>query len=203
MNLEHYTQKSREAVDRAQRIAREHGHQELRPEHLLAALLAEEGGTVQAVLAKLGVARPALVAHAEEALRALPRVQGGTLWLGEALRSVFERAEAESERLKDEFTSVEHLLFALADAAHPGGAQRALARAGVTQEALFKAVPVALRRSSNGLSFKLTDASQRKVDRLMEQCRDKHGSAHYRKGVLPDKTASIGVFYTTHTEPLT
>lgn len=73
----------------------------------------------------------------------------------------------------------------------------------VYQEALFKAVPVALRRSSNGLSFKLTDASQRKVDRLMEQCRDKHGSAHYRKGVLPDKTASIGVFYTTHTEPLT
>ena len=84
-----------------------------------------------------------------------------------------------------------------------GGAITDPAQILVYQEALFKAVPVALRRSSNGLSFKLTDASQRKVDRLMEQCRDKHGSAHYRKGVLPDKTASIGVFYTTHTEPLT
>ncbi len=140
MNFERFTQKSREAVDRAQRLAREHAHQELRPEHLLAALAAEEGGTVQAVLQKLGVRPADLAAHAAEALRALPRVQGGSPWLGEALRSVFERAEAEAERLQDEFTSVEHLLFALADAAHPGGAQRALARAGVTQEALLRAL---------------------------------------------------------------
>jgi len=140
MNFERFTQRSREAVDRAQRLAREHAHQELRPEHLLAALAAEEGGTVQAVLQKLGVRPADLAAHAAEALRALPRVQGGSPWLGEALRSVFERAEAEAERLQDDFVSVEHLLFALADAAHPGGAQRALARAGVTQEALLRAL---------------------------------------------------------------
>ena len=140
MDIERYTQRSREAVDRAQRVAREHGHQELRPEHLLVALLAEEGGTVQAVLQKLGVQQATIGAHADEALRALPRVQGGTLWLGDSLRSVLDRAETEAARLKDDFVSVEHLLFALADAAHPGGAQRALARAGITQEALLKAL---------------------------------------------------------------
>ncbi len=140
MNFDRYTQKSREAVERAQRSARELGHQELRPEHLLAALLAEEGGTVQAVLNKLGVRTATLGAYADEALQALPRVQGGSPWLGDALRSVFERAEAESGRLKDDFVSTEHLLFALADGAHPGGAQRALARAGVTQEALLQAL---------------------------------------------------------------
>jgi hypothetical protein len=76
------------------------------------------------------------------------------------------------------------------------------AQVGIYAEELYKAVPVALRRSSNGLSLKITDASQRKVDRLLAACRDKHGSAHYRKGVLPDVTASIGVFYTTTLEPL-
>lgn len=64
MNFERFTQRSREAVDRAQRLAREHAHQELRPEHLLAALAAEEGGTVQAVLQKLGVRPADLAAHA-------------------------------------------------------------------------------------------------------------------------------------------
>ena len=140
MNAERLTQKSREALDRAQKVAREHGHQELKPEHLLAGLLGEEAGTVRAVFQKLGVQPASIAAFSDEALRALPRVQGGAPWLGEALRSVLERAEAEAERLKDEFVSVEHLLFALADDAHPGGAQRALARAGITQEALLKAL---------------------------------------------------------------
>jgi len=140
VNAERYTQKSKEALDRAQKVARDLGHQELKPEHLLAGLLAEEGGTILAVLQKLGVQPATVSAYADEALKALPRVQGGSLWLGDALRSVLERAEAEAERLKDEFVSVEHLLFALADAAHPGGAQRALARAGITQEALLRAL---------------------------------------------------------------
>ena len=73
---------------------------------------------------------------------------------------------------------------------------------GIYEEALFKAVVVTLRRSSNGLSLKITDASQRKVDRLVAACEEKHGSAHIRKGVLPDAVASIGVYYTVNTVPL-
>jgi ATP-dependent Clp protease ATP-binding subunit ClpB len=140
MDLERYTVKSREALERAQRIARDRSHQELRPEHLLAALLDERGGTIAAVLQKLGVDVAALARASESALASLSRVQGGTAYLGQDLRGVLERAEAHAERLKDEFVSVEHLLVSLADPAHANAAQRALAGAGVTLEALLKAL---------------------------------------------------------------
>ena len=96
MDPNRYTVKSREAIDRTQRIARERSHQELRPEHLLAALLQESEGTVSGVLQKLGVSARELSTAVDEALGALPRVQGGgsSLYLGEALRETFERAEA-------------------------------------------------------------------------------------------------------------
>ncbi|MBI5171106.1 MAG: AAA family ATPase [Candidatus Eisenbacteria bacterium] len=140
MNIERFTVKSREAIDRAQRIARERAHQELQPEHLLAALLQEEAGTTQAVLAKLGVQPATLESANDAALSRLPRVQGGQAYLGEALRGVLERAEGQAEKLKDDFVSVEHLLLAMADGAHANGAQRVLARAGVTEESLLKAL---------------------------------------------------------------
>jgi len=138
MDLERFTVRSREALERAQRIARDRSHQELRPEHLLASLLADDGGTVSAVFQKLGVNPSTLSSASEAALMKLPRVQGGTFFLGNELRSVLERAEAHAGRLKDEFVSVEHLLMALADAEHPHAAQRVLAQAGVTRDSLLQ-----------------------------------------------------------------
>ncbi len=73
---------------------------------------------------------------------------------------------------------------------------------GVYTEALFKAVRVSLRRAG-GMSLKLTDASQRKVDALLAACEAKHGTASIQRDVLPDAPASIGVFYVTSLEPLT
>jgi ATP-dependent Clp protease ATP-binding subunit ClpB len=140
MNIERFTIRSREALERAQRVARDRSHQELRPEHLLAALLAEEGGTITGVLQKLGVSPPTLARASDAALASLPRVQGGSFFLGQELRSVLDRAESQAERLKDEFVSVEHLLLALADADHPNAAQRALALAGVSGDALLQAL---------------------------------------------------------------
>ena len=79
MDLERYTVKSREALDRAQRIARDRSHQELRPEHLLAALLEDRAGTAHAVLQKLGVDAAALVRANDAGLASLPRVALGSL----------------------------------------------------------------------------------------------------------------------------
>src|SRR6266568_3731577 len=140
MQLDRYTVKSQEALERAQRTAREGGHPELLPEHLLAALLAEPEGTVASVLQKLGVSRDKLIAATSQALSRLPRVQGGTLALSDALRTVLETAEAEAARLKDEYVSVEHLLLALAAPRGSDPASRLLAEAGVTAEALLKAL---------------------------------------------------------------
>jgi ATP-dependent Clp protease ATP-binding subunit ClpB len=140
VDLDRYTVKSREALERLQRVARDASHQELRPEHLLAALLAERDGTVAAVLQKLGVSAATLGQAVEHALESLPRVQGGQAYLGADLKSVLDRAEQQASQMKDEFVSVEHLLMALADPAHASSAQKALARAGVTPDALLKAL---------------------------------------------------------------
>src|SRR5258706_911245 len=140
MRLDRFTVKSQEARERAQRLAREHGHQELAPEHLLAALLSEPEGTIAAVLEKLGVPRTTLATEGEAALGRLPRVTGGSMYMSEALRDVLERAESEAQRLKDEFVSVEHLLLSLADARSQNEASRLLVRAGVTAEALLKSL---------------------------------------------------------------
>ncbi len=140
MRLDRYTVKSQEAIEHAQRLARDHGHQELAPIHLLAALLEEKEGTVAAVLQKLGVPRDRMALDAEEALRTLPRVQGGSMYMGDRLRTVLESAEANAERLKDEYVSVEHLLAALAEADKADPAARTLARSGVTSEAILKAL---------------------------------------------------------------
>jgi ATP-dependent Clp protease ATP-binding subunit ClpB len=145
MRFDHYTIKSQEALERAQRLASERSHQELQPEHLLAALLDDAEGTPASVLQKLGVPREPLVQTAVLAMDRLPRVTGPaagreSIYLGESLRRVLEAAERAAERLKDEFISVEHLLLALADPEHPGEAQRALAKAGVTPEGVMRAL---------------------------------------------------------------
>ena len=140
MNPDRFTIKSQEALERAQRLASERSHQELRPEHLLAALLDDAGGTVVAVLEKLGVQREPLAQANTLAMDRLPRVQGGSLFVGDALRLALERAEKVAEQLKDEFVSVEHLLLALADPEPPTDVQRALAKAGVSRDGVMRAL---------------------------------------------------------------
>ncbi len=140
MKLDKYTVKSQEALDRAQRLARESGHPELQPEHLLAALLEDTEGAIPATLGKLGVQREPLAAEVTAALARAPRVQGGTMYLSEALRGVLDRAEDAAARLKDEYVSVEHLLMALAAPETKSAAQAVLAKAGVTPDALLKAL---------------------------------------------------------------
>jgi ATP-dependent Clp protease ATP-binding subunit ClpB len=172
MRLDRFTVKSQEAIELAQRQARDHAHPELAPEHLLAALLAESEGTIAAVLEKLGVQRETLVREVEASLARMPRVQGGSLNLGEPLRVVLERAEDAATRLKDEYVSVEHLLMALAEPVTGGppsaGAVPALlARAGVTPEALLKA----LQQVRGGQ--RVTDASpEDKYQALLKYGRD-------------------------------
>jgi ATP-dependent Clp protease ATP-binding subunit ClpB len=140
VRLDHFTIKSQEALERAQRLARDHGHQELSPEHLLTTLLDDAEGLTSALLEKLGVSREGLLRSSTEALERIPRVQGGSMVLGEALRLVLEAAQAQADRLQDEFVSVEHLLLALASPETPGEAGRLLAAAGVTPEALLQAL---------------------------------------------------------------
>src|SRR5262245_14646311 len=140
MKLDRLTIKSQEALERAQRLASERSHQELKPEHLLAALLEDAGGTVAAVLQRLGVQREPLARTTTLAMDRLPRVSGGSMYLGDALRKVLERAEQAAEKMQDEFVSVEHLLLALADPEAGGDVAQALAKAGVTVDGVTRSL---------------------------------------------------------------
>jgi len=140
IRFEKFTVKAQEAMQAAQSLADQHNHQSMEPEHLLLALLQQREGVVGPVLAKLG-ARPEVIQRAlEQALERLPTVRGGggQHYLGERLRAALERAQAEAERLKDEYVSTEHLLWALAG--ERDGVGRVLAQNGVTPDGIYKAL---------------------------------------------------------------
>jgi len=141
MRPERMTIKSQEAVQAASRFAEKNRHSELAPEHLLYALCEQEGGLVTPVLQKLGVDTQALMTDLVLELDKLPKVEGGELYMSKSLRSLFDKALDEAERLGDEYISVEHLLIALVEVGGGGGAAGdVLKRHGVTHDGLYKAL---------------------------------------------------------------
>jgi ATP-dependent Clp protease ATP-binding subunit ClpB len=141
MRLDKFTLKAQEAVQGAQSLADQKGHQTLEPEHLLLALLQQREGVVTPLLGKLGARPEVLQQQLETELAKIPRVSGGGggQYLGERLRQTLERAQGEAGRLKDDYVSTEHLLVAIAQD-RDGGAARVLAAAGVTPDALYRAL---------------------------------------------------------------
>jgi len=115
MRFDKLTIKAQEAVVRAQELAQQRDHAELLPLHLLAALLAETEGVVAPILQKLGanVQRINQVVNSE--LDRLPKATGTQLGMSRSLQDLLAKAQKEADRLKDEYTSTEHLLLALAD----------------------------------------------------------------------------------------
>ncbi len=107
------TLKSQEAVQEAQKLAQERGHPRLEPMHLLVALLHPDQQVVGSLLSQLGVNPAQLQKAAEEGLSIFPKTSGGELSISPELNQVLETAQAESERMKDQYVSVEHLLLAL------------------------------------------------------------------------------------------
>ena len=115
MNPERFTAKTQEALNQAQTLATQLGHAELKPSHLLQALLNQEGGITMPLLQRassnpVALLKAALQAHLERQ----PKVSGSTgLHLSNDLRQVMAEAEKQQNQLKDEYLSVEHLLLAL------------------------------------------------------------------------------------------
>src|SRR4029077_4554290 len=116
MNINKYTEKAREAVAAAIELARSANNPQLEPEHLLVALVEQRDGIVPHLLRKM-TADPAGIARAgRELLGKLPGAYGGAEpGMSPRLKLVTAQAEAEAGRLKDDFTSTEHLFIGLAD----------------------------------------------------------------------------------------
>jgi ATP-dependent Clp protease ATP-binding subunit ClpB len=141
MNLNRYTEKAQEAILTAQQVAERQGNPEITPEHLLLALIGQSDGVVPAVLGKLQIDSGRIQAAVQAALDKLPRVHGGAqAGVSARVRAVATAAEQEAERLKDDFTSTEHLLLAIASETGRAAAADALKQAGATKDAILKAL---------------------------------------------------------------
>ena len=139
MKSDKLTVKSQEALQEAQKLAQQLNHQELTPEHLLAALIDQEGGIVRPLLQKLGADPQAVAGSLSKALERLPGVRGGETFIGRRLADILDAAQAEADRLKDDYVSTEHLLLALcADKSAAAGS--ALAEFGVTRDSVYRAL---------------------------------------------------------------
>ncbi len=125
----------------AQALAESYNHAQIEPEHLLLALLQQSDGVAPLVVQGLGRNPAQLASQVEAELNRRPKVYGTATQVGVsgALQRVLQTAQAEAEAMKDEYVSAEHLLLALAGK-DGQAAQRLLAGAGVTREAILQAL---------------------------------------------------------------
>ena len=115
MNAEKYTQKALEAVKTAQNMAQENGNQYLTTEHLLYALLDQDGGLIGSLFGKMGVDCDGLLSEVDTLIRKLPRISGGSgeVYASPEVGKILNLAEKTAEKLHDEYLSVEHLMLAI------------------------------------------------------------------------------------------
>ena len=115
MNTQKYTQKTLEALRSAQTMAQERQNQYLTPEHLLLALLEQDGGLVGSLFQRMGVDCGSLETELKGMIDQLPRVSGGSgeVYASPETGKVITVAERTAEKLHDEYVSVEHLMLGI------------------------------------------------------------------------------------------
>lgn len=138
MNFEKYTIKAQEAIRRTQELARQKDNAEMQPLHLLAALLAEQDGVIRPLLQKLGANAGRVEQVVSSEIERLPKATGTQLGMSRSLQDVFTHAEKEADRLKDEYTSTEHLVLALTQV--KSEAKEILSTNGINHAAILNAL---------------------------------------------------------------
>ncbi len=138
MNLEKFTEKSREAIFQAQEIARDYNHQSIEPAHLLLALIRQDQGVVPAIVTRVAGSVQALRDELQNELARRPKIQGATVEVGLAQTTVdvLNAAERYAKGMQDDYVSTEHILLALTDSAEG----RRLASFGLTKDAILNAL---------------------------------------------------------------
>ena len=138
MRFDKFTVKAQEAVVRAQEVAQRRDHSEILPLHLLDALLAEEEGVVMPLLQRIGANLGKITSDVSVALDALPRATGTQTGMARSTQDVFQTAQKEADRLRDEYVSTEHLLLGLAKV--KSETQALLQQSGVTHDGILAAL---------------------------------------------------------------
>ena len=136
MNAEKYTKKTIETINTAQAMAQENGNQYLTSEHLLYALVDQDGGLIGSLLGKMGVDCDTLLAELDTEIRKLPRISGGSgeVYASPELNKIMRFAEKAAEKLGDGYVSVEHLMLGVFSEGS-AAVRRILSDHGVTRDA--------------------------------------------------------------------
>ena len=113
MNTQNFTQKTIEAIQNAQNIARENENQALVPEHLLYSLIDQDGGLIPSILGKMGADCNNLLAELDSYISTLPKVSGGEMYLASETDLIIRSAEKAAKSMGDEYVSVEHLMLGI------------------------------------------------------------------------------------------
>ncbi|MCL4541388.1 MAG: ATP-dependent chaperone ClpB [Chloroflexi bacterium] len=141
MNMNKLTEKSAEALNGARQTAEEHRHTQIEPDHLLYALITQEDGIVPAILSTLGVPLQELERQLQASLDGLAQASGATqAYLSPELVRILDSAEAESQRMKDDYVSTEHFLLAMARDESRTRVGALLRRLGISYERLLPAL---------------------------------------------------------------
>ena len=144
MNAEKYTQKSLEAIREAQEIVIRNQNMQIDQQHLLLALLNQEGGLIAQLLKKMKVDTNRMSAACDREIARIPKVTGpgreaDKVYISQSVDAALVEAEQQAQVMKDEFVSVEHILLALIE--KPNGSVKAIFNEfGVTREGFLGAL---------------------------------------------------------------
>ncbi|QSR86057.1 ATP-dependent chaperone ClpB [Candidatus Methylacidiphilum infernorum] len=140
--MNRFTEKAQEAIAESQAIATRYGHQVVDVEHLLEALIVQEGGLIPRLLERCGIPLKIFREELEGELEKFPRITGTTATTGNYISQRFSellvKAREEAKRLKDEYVSVEHLLLAMLEESSKTVVGRLFRSHGLTREALLR-----------------------------------------------------------------
>ena len=137
MEMDKYTRKSLEVVEKAQEKALEYDNQELTQMHLLAGLLEIDDSLIAKIFEKMGVNVTGAVNAVEDKLARLPKVSGGNMYAGNNFSKALIQAEKEAKQMGDTYVSVEHLFLGMVDKAD-SGIKELLKGWGVSRNAFLK-----------------------------------------------------------------
>ncbi|MQA28499.1 MAG: ATP-dependent chaperone ClpB [Luteitalea sp.] len=164
MNINKYTEKAREAVAAAIELAQQANNPQLEPEHLLVALVEQRDGIVPELLRKIGADPAATGRAARELLARMPQAYGGSQpGMSPRLKLVTDQAQAEADRLTDEFVSTEHLFVAIADESGRSPAAQVLKQNGITRDRIFQALTTV--RGSQRVTTENPEATYQALER--------------------------------------
>src|SRR5262245_49433281 len=136
MRFDRFTEKAKSALSSAQNMARRRDEQEIELEHLLAAMLEQEGGAASQILMRLSLAPSDIRADLDKQMASFPKVKNGEVYLGPEVLRVLDEATREAAQMGDAKTGIEHILISLVGEPRSFAADR-LRKDGVTRARLL------------------------------------------------------------------